>query len=198
MSFYPQILVGGLPEKGVRFGSKESPMDLEILQKMGATELRSYLEFLLHHYRVMDSFWYIYITENFDEATADRINEKVWSSIPAMAVRELKDRFAIREGGLQGFVEVLKYWPWTILVGYEIQQKPDEVIVSVPSCPTQVARLRRGLKEYHCKEMHRGEFVSFAREIDPRIQVECEFAPPDPHPEDMFCRWRLFIDDQEV
>lgn len=170
-------------------------MKLDVFQGMCREELISYLEFLLWHYRVVDAFWFIYTEEKHGRKEAEEINERVWARVAGLAARELKRRFPSEEDGIKGFVQVLRLFPWCILIGYQIRESSEGIELEVPSCASQEARIRRGLGEYNCKEMHRGEFVNFAKEIDPRIRVECLFAPPDPHPPNLFCRWRFHIEE---
>lgn len=168
-------------------------MNLDIFEKMDESDLRKYIELLLWHYRVVDSFWFITVEEQFGRETAEGINDSVWTRVAAMAARDIRKRYHIQEKGLEGFVKTLRLFPWTSIGGHRIEQQEKEVILTVPECPPQIARIKRGLGEYDCKDMHRNEFIQFAKEIDPRIRVKCEFAPPDPHPDHLFCKWRFYL-----
>jgi hypothetical protein len=168
-------------------------MNLEIFKSMPKEELLSYLEFLLWHYRSVDSFWFLSVEESHGRKNAEKLNEKVWAREGPLTIRDLKERFDISEKGLNGLEKALRLFPWTSIGNHQIKKTDDEIIFTVPRCPPQVARLKRGLAEYDCKDMHGKEFINSAREIDPRIRVLCDFAPPDPHPKDLFCRWRFVL-----
>jgi hypothetical protein len=166
-------------------------MNLSALDSLGPDATREYLEFLLKQYRTVDAFWFIRAEERHGLAEAELLNELVWPKVAELAARELKQRFNIAEKGLQGFAKALALFPWALIVGYEIKDNGDHLLIEIPNCPAQEARKKRGLGEYVCKEMHLGEFTAFAAAIDPAIRVECVFAPPEPHPEELYCRWRF-------
>jgi hypothetical protein len=171
-------------------------MDLSRFDTMEPDELRSYLAFLLWHYRVVDSFWFLYMAAAYSQTEAEKLNEQVWARVSGLAARDLVSRFKVTEKGLGGFLKVLRLYPWTFLIEYEIQEREDEIILSVPCCATQQARRRRDLGEYECREMHRREFESIAAQVDPAIKVHCDFAPPDERPAGLDCRWRFRMEEQ--
>ena len=72
-------------------------MSMELFEKMEVAELRSYLEFFVRHYRVMDAFWFIFLTEKYGQAAAEQINEQVWGRVGGLAAKDIVTRFGIQD-----------------------------------------------------------------------------------------------------
>lgn len=129
--------------------------------------------------------------DKFGYDAAIKISEDVRDRMGRLMAREIKQIFGIEERGPEAFVKVMQVYPWFLITRYQIEVNPREVSIGAPHCPSQEARLKRGIGEYDCKDMHRCEFESIIKEVDERIRVECVFALPDPHPPELFCKWRF-------
>lgn len=163
------------------------------LEKLDREELNALVHGLLWQLRLTDAFWFVFTEDEDGLERAESRNARVWAKVSALAARDIKKRFKIEQKGLKGFVQAMQYFCWTMMVDYQLEYAGDELILKVPVCPAQEGRKKHGLGEYRCKEMHHQEFQNFAREIDPDIEVSCDFAPPDPHPEHQYCQWRFYV-----
>jgi hypothetical protein len=159
--------------------------------EMGDKEVREYLDFLLRQYRLTDAYWFLGVEDTFGTEAAVKLNEDIWGRMGGLAAKDIKERFPLEQEGVARVLEALSYFPWTVIVGYDMEETADGAMIRVPFCPPQAARVRMGKGEFPCKTMHMSEFTNFAKEIDERVEVHCLMAPPDPHPEDLYCEWEL-------
>ena len=159
--------------------------------EMTEQPLREYLDFLLRQYRLTDAYWFLAVEDTFGTEAAVKLNEDIWTRMGKLAAREIQERFPLEKQGVARVLEALSYFPWSIITGFEYEETAEGARITVPYCPPQAARVRAGRGEFSCKAMHLGEFNSFAKEIDERVEVRCLMAPPDPHPEDLWCEWEV-------
>ena len=98
------------------------------------------------------------------------------NDIPAL-VNILKLDFAMEEGIEWEFAEVTD----------------RKVHWRVTRCPMQLARIARGAPELTCKEALSRNYRRLGAAVSPRIKMINVYAPPDPHPEDLWCGvvWEL-------
>jgi hypothetical protein len=150
-----------------------------------------YVDFLLRQYRLVDAYWFLAVEDTFGTDAAVSLNQDIWTRMGSVAAKEIEERFPLEEEGVARVLEALSYFPWTTIVRWEMEEHDGVARIRVPYCPPQAARVKSGREAFACKSMHLGEFTNFAREIDQRVEIVCLMAPPDPHPDDLWCEWEL-------
>ena len=167
-------------------------MKRDEIAKLPKKVLVPFLEVCLRDFYLLDGLWFLGVEKRFGTEQTIDIDHEVFSQLGAIEARRIRESFNLQGEGISLFVEAAKLAPgFVALFDFKVQQiSPKEAIMQVTDCYSQKARLKKGIGVFDCRGVDEAEFTSFAKALDSRIKVYCEFSPPDKYFEDLWCQWR--------
>ena len=154
-------------------------------------------DFIFMHLRNMwsiDGLYFLGIEEKYGTKVATEIDKDVWKIMGKIEARRLKNLFDIKDNNLSSLVKCLKLSGWALdLEDKEIIKIDNRVIISNSVCRIQNTRIQKNLSEFPCKKVRWGFLKSFAKEINPNIEVVCKSCPPDKHDDNIWCEWEFIL-----
>jgi hypothetical protein len=152
-------------------------------------------EFIFMHLRNMwsvDGLYFLGIEEKYGTDVATEIDKNVWEVMGKIEARRLKKFLNVKGKGISNLNKCLNLSGWALdLEDKEILEKDDSLIIKNKVCRIQNNRIQKGLSEFPCKKVRWGFLKSFAKEIDPNIEVICKKCPPDEHDKNTWCEWEF-------
>ncbi len=141
-----------------------------------------------------DGLYYLGIEKRFGTEVATEVDAEVWAIMGKVQARRLKECLGITDTGIKGLFETLKYTDWWLdMEEKEYEVEETHARITNRKCRVHVARLKKGLGEFNCKQVRWGMLKNFVKEFNPNIEVDCHFCPLDPHPEDAWCQWEFSL-----
>ncbi len=168
------------------------------LENLSREELLAYAEDMAKNWLAHDGLWFQAVERKFGLEAAVEMDIEAWRGFTQIEAKRIMRRFRIPEGsGLEGVKKALKYRLAASVNQYEISDEEDgSFVFKITKCRVQTARKRKGMEDFPCKSVGITEYVYFARTIDSRVKVECIACPPDSHPEEFWCGWRFFVEEE--
>jgi hypothetical protein len=170
-------------------------MDWIELESLPKETLIKIIKMYSKNWMTVDGLWFQNVEDKYGLDAAMEIDLKMWERQALIEAKRIKETLNFTgEGPLAVMQAYLLMTPVLAFALPEYEEKsPEKVVINYPSCPIQEARLRQGRGEFPCKPTGAIMLSSCAQVMDPRVKVKCSFAPPDPHPEGMWCRWEISI-----
>jgi len=167
----------------------------ESLRNMAKEELIEYIEDLSKNWLAHDGIWFQCVEKQYGIDKAIELDVLAWEKFTVIEAKRIMKRFVIPEnGGLEALKKALKFRLYANINEQEIiDVDENSMIFQMKDCRVQSARKRRGLPDFPCKSVGIVEYADFAKTIDPGIETECVACPPDPHPEEYWCRWKFIM-----
>ena len=167
--------------------------DKKLISEIPKDKIADYIFMHLRNMWAVDGLYYLGIEEKMDTETATEIDRKVWEVMGKIEAKRIKNLFDINGNDIPSMMKGLSYSGWTLdLEDKEIIIEDHRVIIRNDICRVQSTRLKKGLSEFPCKKVRWSFLKSFAEEINPDIEVICNFCPPDKH-DNIWCEWEFVL-----
>ncbi len=148
-------------------------------------------------WQAMDGAYFLSIEKKRGMEEAIEMDKAAWRIFSPIEAKRIMREFGMeQDGGLEALDEALNYRVYARL-NKQSSERVDEktLIFKMNECRVQVARKRKGLSDFPCKEVGEIEYEEFAKTIDPRIKTRCIACPPDPHPDEYYCAWEFALEE---
>lgn len=167
-------------------------MDLEKMDRFMKTIAKTWL--------ANDGVWFQAVEFDAGMNDAKRCNDSCWGQFSPVEADAVKVFLGIEDGcGLAGLKKALNFRMYSLINTQSIvDEGPKSFVFQMNDCRVQAARKRKNLADYPCKSAGLVEYAYFAKALDKRINTQCIGCPPDDHPDEWFCAWRFFIEDEET
>lgn len=165
-------------------------------QQLNRPELLELLEDAAKNWLAHDGLWFQEVENAFGIAKAIELDKAAWERFTVLEAQRIMQRLGILPGsGIVALMEALGFRLYAYLNRQQVTRTaPDRCVLIMKTCRVQLARKRRGLSDFPCKEVGIVEYSEFARTIDPRLKTTCLVCPPDDHPEEMWCSWEFVLE----
>ena len=170
-------------------------MNWQEVAQLPREKLLVLLEDTLRNLVRIDGYWFLGMESRCGQEPAVRVDEEVWGRFGKVEARQIR-KFHNLGDGLTDLVAALRLIPsWTFFGDYSVEQtSPRQAVLKVNLCQSQKERVRMGLGVFPCRGVEENYFGSFAREINPQVQVQCLSCPPDNYREDLWCSWQFSLE----
>lgn len=148
-------------------------------------------------WQAMDGAYFLALEEKYGMDVAIEMDKEAWKIFsPIEARRIMKEFYIPSNGGLKSLEQALGYRVYARLNKQSTEWVDKNTLqFTMNECRIQVARNRKGLPDFPCRQVGEIEYSYFAETIDPRIKTQCLFCPPGKHPDDAYCKWEFTLEE---
>ncbi|MFW9833954.1 MAG: DUF6125 family protein [Candidatus Thorarchaeota archaeon] len=148
-------------------------------------------------WQAMDGAYFLALEKKYGIDVAIEMDKEAWKIFSPIEARRIMKEFEIpQNGGLKALEKALCFRVYARLNRQSFEWlNENKLQFTMNECRVQVARNRKGLPDFPCRQVGEIEYSYFAETIDPRIKTRCVFCPPGEHPEDAYCRWEFTLEE---
>ena len=145
----------------------------------------------------MDGAYFLALEKKYGIDVAIEMDKEAWKIFSPIEAQRIMKEFEIPQGGgLKALEQALGYRVYARLNKQSMEWMDEKTLqFTMDECRVQVARNRKGLPDFPCRQVGEIEYSFFAQTIDPRIKTRCIFCPPGEHPTDSYCRWEFTMEE---
>lgn len=171
------------------------------IDKLGKKDMRVLLDIYSKLTLTIDGMWIQEVERKYGTSVCVDIYTDVMAGYGAIQARRISKFLDITPGNadIPTMIAAHNTLPWGRVVEIEYEKLSDkEMEIRFINCHPQNARKARGQSIFPCKGMENAELESFFKCLNPKVRVDCKFAPPENRPVDVpdtvSCCWKVTIE----